>query len=96
VKISGANCLSPMVLRKEIAEVPVGEVLEVITNDSCAREDIRVWCKFTGNELVSVEEMGEGYPCPWQNRCPRTWTVKKALYLPPLIVRELGEVERLA
>jgi TusA-related sulfurtransferase len=47
IRISGANCLGPVELKKAIADVPVGGLLEVVTNDVCAKEDISTWCRFT-------------------------------------------------
>jgi hypothetical protein len=40
IRISGAHCLGPVELKKAIADGPVGGLLEVITNNVCAREDI--------------------------------------------------------
>ncbi|MFB6491346.1 MAG: sulfurtransferase TusA family protein [Thermoproteus sp. AZ2] len=61
IKISGAHCLSPVELKKAITDVPVGGVLEVLTNDACAREDIPAWCRFTKNELLAFEELDGGW-----------------------------------
>jgi len=47
IRISRANCLGPVELKKAIADVPVGGLLEVVTNDVCAKEDIPTWCRFT-------------------------------------------------
>jgi Predicted redox protein, regulator of disulfide bond formation len=61
VKISGAHCLGPVELKKAIADVSVGGLLEVITNDPCAKEDVPTWCRFTRNELVEFQEFGDGW-----------------------------------
>lgn len=61
IKISGAHCLSPVELKRAIDEVPVGGILEVLTNDACARDDIPAWCRFTKNQLLSFEEVGDGW-----------------------------------
>jgi len=61
IKISGAHCLGPVELKKAIADVPIGGLLEVLTDDVCAREDIPTWCKFTKNELVEFQELEGGW-----------------------------------
>ena len=61
IRISGANCLGPVELKRTIEDVPVGGLLEVITNDVCAKEDIPTWCRFTKNELVEFQELGDGW-----------------------------------
>jgi TusA-related sulfurtransferase len=61
IRISGAHCLGPVELKKAIADVPVGGLLEVVTNDVCAKEDIPTWCRFTKNELVEFQELGDGW-----------------------------------
>ena len=65
VRISGSHCLGPVVVNKEIADVPIGGVLEILTNDPCAKEDLRVWAKFTKNEIVKIEELGDGWMRFW-------------------------------
>lgn len=61
IKISGSHCLGPVELRKAIEDVLVGGILEVLTNDPCAREDVPVWCRFTKNELLRFEELEGGW-----------------------------------
>jgi TusA-related sulfurtransferase len=61
IRISGAHCLGPVELKKAIEDVPIGGLLEVITNDACAKEDIPTWCRFTKNELVEFQELGDGW-----------------------------------
>lgn len=65
VKISGSHCLGPVVVNKEISDVPLGGVLEILTDDPCAKEDLRVWAKFTKNEVVKVEELEGGWMRFW-------------------------------
>jgi len=61
IRISGAHCLGPVELKKAIEDVPIGGLLEVITNDACAKEDIPTWRRFTKNELVEFQELGDGW-----------------------------------
>jgi len=41
--------------------VPIGGLLEVLTDDVCAKEDVPTWCKFTKNELVEFQELEGGW-----------------------------------
>ena len=52
-------------VNKEISDVPLGGVLEILTDDPCAREDLRVWAKFTKNEIVKVEDLEGGWVRFW-------------------------------
>ena len=61
VEFSGANCMSPVIVARAIREVQVGEVIEVRTNDACARDDLKIWAKNTGNEILSIEDIGNGW-----------------------------------
>jgi len=61
VEVSNAHCMSPVVVSRAIREIPVGAILEVRTNDACARDDLRIWAKNTGNEIISIEEIGDGW-----------------------------------
>ncbi len=68
VKISGSHCLGPVVVNRELSEVPIGGILEIITDDVCAKEDLRVWAKFTKNEIVKIEELEGGWMKFWMKR----------------------------
>jgi len=53
----GLNCPMPVVkTSKEIKEVAVGDVLEVLATDPGSMADITAWCKSTGNELLGMEK----------------------------------------
>lgn len=47
--------LTPLI-RRTIAELDGGEVLEVQTDDPAAREGIPAWCRLTKNALLEVVE----------------------------------------
>jgi tRNA 2-thiouridine synthesizing protein A len=58
----GLMCPMPIVkLSKKMKEMPVGKVLELISDDIGSKEDVPAWCKRTGNELVSTKEEGGAY-----------------------------------
>ena len=61
VEFSGANCMSPVIVARAIREVQVGEVIEVRTNDVCAKDDLKIWAKNTGNEILNIEDIGNGW-----------------------------------
>ena len=52
----GRRCPIPVIeLAKHIADVEVGEVVEVLADDEAARVDIPVWCRMKGQEYVGSE-----------------------------------------
>mgnify|MGYP001814106700 CR=1 FL=1 len=56
----GLKCPMPVVkTSKEIKEVTIGGVLEVLATDPGSIADITAWAKSTGNELLKAEK-GEG------------------------------------
>ena len=57
----GRRCPIPVIeLAKHIADVEVGEVVAVLSDDEAARVDIPVWCRMKGHEYAgaSPEEHG--------------------------------------
>jgi tRNA 2-thiouridine synthesizing protein A len=53
----GLMCPMPIVkLAKKMKELPVGKVLEMISDDVGSKEDVPAWCKRTNNELVEMKE----------------------------------------
>ena len=52
-------CPMPIVkLAKKMKEMPVGKVLELISDDVGSKEDVPAWCKRTSNQLVGQKEEG--------------------------------------
>lgn len=50
----GRRCPVPVIeLAKHIAEVSVGDVIAVLSDDEAARIDIPVWCRMKGHEFLS-------------------------------------------
>jgi len=53
----GLMCPMPIVkLAKKMKELPVGKVLELISDDIGSKEDIPAWCKRTNNQLLEMKE----------------------------------------
>jgi len=53
----GLMCPMPIVkLAKKMKEMPVGKVLELISDDVGSKEDVPAWAKRTGNELVGTKD----------------------------------------
>lgn len=56
----GLQCPMPVVkTSKEIKNVAVGEILQVIATDPGSMADITAWSKSTGNEMLEMEK-GDG------------------------------------
>jgi len=54
---SGLYCPEPLFqTRANIDQIEVGQVLEVVTDDPAAEEDLQRFAKRTGNEVVSFEK----------------------------------------
>jgi TusA-related sulfurtransferase len=55
--MTGCFCPEPVIrVNEEIANVEVGEVLELLADDPSSKSDIASWAKRTGHDLVSTEE----------------------------------------
>lgn len=48
------------VIRKALAALHGGQVLEVLTRDPATRLGVPAWCRLTGHELVASQEDGQG------------------------------------
>ena len=56
----GLMCPMPIVqLAKKVKEMKSGQVLELLSDDVGAKEDVPAWCSRTGHQLVSTEEEGK-------------------------------------
>lgn len=53
--VTGTTCavLTPAIKAK-LRELEAGQVLEVRVDDPSAREDITVWCRLAGHDLLNV------------------------------------------
>lgn len=53
----GLKCPMPVVkTKKEIDQIAVGDVLEVLATDPGSMADITAWAKATGNELLQAKK----------------------------------------
>ena len=58
----GLLCPMPIVkTAKMVAELGIGQVLEIMATDEGIKEDMPVWCEATGNEFVGVNEANGEY-----------------------------------
>jgi len=60
VDARGVSCPGPILAaKKQIATVPVGDVMEVLSTDSGSLKDIPAWCGKMGHEFMgSFEDAG--------------------------------------
>jgi len=57
VDARGSACPGPLLeAKKGMGKVKVGEILEVLSNDSGTRDDIPVWAKKVGHEWLGYVE----------------------------------------
>ncbi|HMF30154.1 MAG TPA: sulfurtransferase TusA family protein [Candidatus Lokiarchaeia archaeon] len=57
----GLFCPEPLFqTRQKLDELEVGEILEVIADDPAAEEDLKRFCKRTGQELLSFDQSSDG------------------------------------
>ena len=57
----GLYCPQPLFqTRDAINELAVGDVLEILADDPAAESDLQRFCKRTGHELLSVENLSDG------------------------------------
>jgi tRNA 2-thiouridine synthesizing protein A len=58
IDLKGLLCPMPVIkVAKAIREMNVGETLEGLATDPAIAADIPAWCRTTGHELVSIENM---------------------------------------
>ena len=56
----GRRCPLPVIdLAKQINEVPVGSVIELLADDPAAAADIPAWCRMRDHELVGEQARGD-------------------------------------
>jgi tRNA 2-thiouridine synthesizing protein A len=57
INVRGLNCPLPILrAKKALAELASGQVLKVVATDPGSVKDFRIFCKQTGNELLSHTE----------------------------------------
>ncbi len=57
----GLYCPMPVVnTRRQMDELAVGQILEVLADDPAAEEDLKAWAKRTGQRILEIEKTDEG------------------------------------
>jgi tRNA 2-thiouridine synthesizing protein A len=57
----GLYCPMPVIrTNQEMDKLAVGEILEVLADDSAAEEDLKAWAKRTGQKILKIEKTNEG------------------------------------
>jgi len=60
----GLFCPLPIILTaKKMKTMPLGQILEVLADDKGVKKDMPIWCKESGNELLSIIEEGAILRC---------------------------------
>ncbi|UCD83598.1 MAG: sulfurtransferase TusA family protein [Deltaproteobacteria bacterium] len=58
----GLLCPMPIIkITQKIKEVPVGQVLEVISTDEGIKSDLPAWCSSNGQEFLGIEQEDDTY-----------------------------------
>ncbi len=59
----GQVCPMPVIeLSRRIADVGVGEVVAVVSDDPAARHDVPAWCRMREQEYVGEDAADDGTP----------------------------------
>ena len=59
----GMLCPRPVIeLARHLAEVSIGEVIAVVTEDPAAATDVPAWCRMREQEYLGVDEAADGVP----------------------------------
>jgi tRNA 2-thiouridine synthesizing protein A len=57
----GSYCPGPLMeLIRGLKTAEEGEVIAVISTDPGSKKDIPIWVQKSGNELIAIEELGDG------------------------------------
>jgi len=60
----GLFCPIPVILTsRRIKQMPLDQVLEVLSDDEGIRKDMPAWCKNSGNELLDLTQEGRVFKC---------------------------------
>jgi len=55
----GLGCPLLMIgLNKAVNAMPIGEILEMVSDEDISRLDVPSWCRRTGHELMDASEKG--------------------------------------
>ena len=57
----GLYCPMPVLkTRQEMDKLAAGEILEVLSDDPAAEEDLKAWAKRSGQKIINIEKIDEG------------------------------------
>ncbi len=57
----GSHCPGPLMeLIRGLKSAQEGEVIAVLSSDAGSKTDIPLWVQKAGNEMVAIEDLGEG------------------------------------
>ena len=57
----GLYCPTPVLkTRQEMDKIAVGEILEVLADDTAAEPDIKAWAKRAGQKILKIDKTSEG------------------------------------
>ena len=60
----GLFCPLPIILtEKQMKEMSVGQVVEVLSDDVGIKQDMPIWCRQTGHLLIDLLEEGHVFRC---------------------------------
>jgi len=48
-----------VMMARKVKEMKSGQVLEILSDDIGAKDDVPAWCNRTGNQLIGTEEEGK-------------------------------------
>ncbi len=58
----GRACPMPIVmLHKALKNIEADDILHVVSDDAAFPEDVKAWCRKTGNDLVGMRQEGKEY-----------------------------------
>ena len=58
----GLYCPMPVLKTKEeVDKIAIGEILEVLADDSAAEADLKAWAKRAGQKILKIEKTDEGW-----------------------------------
>ncbi|MDW7681412.1 MAG: sulfurtransferase TusA family protein [bacterium] len=58
----GLQCPMPIIkISEKIAELEIGQIVEVIADDPGVEEDIPNWCRTTSNEFLGMERKDDQF-----------------------------------
>jgi len=58
----GRKCPMPIImLARQIGQVPIGAVVEVLADDPAAKSDVPAWCRLKSHQFISTTPLQVGW-----------------------------------